>query len=369
MGDDFYGREPEIAKAKEFLANNNLMLAAPRRVGKTSVARRIQSEMSHLGWNTVFMDLEGIGSISEFFKELNAILYSLPEVSASSKVKNLLSSFAERLEVSIPLIGTEISFSSILSDSFSQLEGILTSYQNQTLIIFDELTVFLQTLAGANNETIEDAHLFLNKFRAIRLATSSCCRWMVCSSVGVRNFTNTHSLSDTINDFMDFPLGAYEDHEAQGLIYALCSATNRMVNGEVCEHIMQRIGWNIPYFIQLLVSDLPTGEISKPMVDEAYCRLIETSAFDTLIERLRREYGDNKRIAEGILTYLCVKTTPTSREQIFNFVSGKILNLETDQLGFVLKALVVDGYLHKSHDGYVFRSPLLRDYWKSTFVD
>lgn len=35
VGEDFFGREVELKKAESLIRDNNLMLAAPRRVGKT----------------------------------------------------------------------------------------------------------------------------------------------------------------------------------------------------------------------------------------------------------------------------------------------------------------------------------------------
>jgi ATP-dependent protease HslVU (ClpYQ) ATPase subunit len=41
VGEDFFGREVELRKAEALIRDNNLMLAAPRRVGKTSFARKM----------------------------------------------------------------------------------------------------------------------------------------------------------------------------------------------------------------------------------------------------------------------------------------------------------------------------------------
>ena len=57
VGEDFFGREVELRKAESLIRDNNLMLAAPRRVGKTSFARRLIDTLSSKGWNTIFIDL------------------------------------------------------------------------------------------------------------------------------------------------------------------------------------------------------------------------------------------------------------------------------------------------------------------------
>jgi len=47
-GNDFFGRTKEIERAIELLEDgNNLILAAPRRVGKSSFARKLIEEMNN----------------------------------------------------------------------------------------------------------------------------------------------------------------------------------------------------------------------------------------------------------------------------------------------------------------------------------
>ena len=46
VGEDFVGREVELKKAESLIRDNNLMLAAPRRVGKTSFAKRLIDTLS-----------------------------------------------------------------------------------------------------------------------------------------------------------------------------------------------------------------------------------------------------------------------------------------------------------------------------------
>ena len=69
IGEDFFGRWNELKKAEVLIQDNNLMLAAPRRVGKTSFARRLKDVQSAKGWNTIFIDLEEINSVTHFFPD------------------------------------------------------------------------------------------------------------------------------------------------------------------------------------------------------------------------------------------------------------------------------------------------------------
>ena len=368
VGEDFFGREIELGKAEALIRDNNLMLAAPRRVGKTSFARRLIDTLSSKGWNTIFIDLEEITSIDHFFNAFYGELVKLPETKVVEKVKAKMKKWLSGIELSttgLPVKAT-VKMESSDNNDFKDLADILNTLDNHTLVVFDELTVLLKSLSDKNDNE-QTVRTFLNQFRAMRSATSEKCSWLICSSVGVRNFTTQHNLSDTINDVADFELGAFSNEEATKFISILAEAIGIEVNAEIKCYILDKIGWNIPFFIQLLLSRLPVGEITKADVDDAYGHLLQTGSFDTWHERLNIEYGNNKDVAKLILKYLCVNVDGKTRDEIYNHIYAKIPSFEDDEMGLLLRALMTDGYLVKDGEQYKFRSPLLRDYWKETY--
>ena len=368
VGEDFFGREEELRKAESLIRDNNLMLAAPRRVGKTSFARRLIDMLSSKGWNTIFIDLEEITSIDHFFNAFYGELVKLPETKVSEKVKAKMKKWLSGVELSttgLPVKAT-VKMESSNNNDFKDLADILNTLDNHTLVVFDELTVLLKLLSEKNDNE-QSVRTFLNQFRAMRSATSQKCSWLICSSVGVRNFTTQHNLSDTINDVADFELGAFSNEEATKFVTILANSIGIEVNARIKRYILDKIGWNIPFFIQLLLSRLPAGETTKADVDEAYGHLLQTGSFDTWHERLNIEYGNNKDVAKLILKYLCVTIDGKTRDEIYNHIYAKIPSFENDVMGLLLRALMTDGYLVKGGEQYKFRSPLLRDYWKETY--
>lgn len=368
VGEDFFGREEELRKAESLIRDNNLMLAAPRRVGKISFARRLIDTLSSKGWNTIFIDLEEITSIDHFFNAFYSELVKLPETKVSEKVKAKMKKWLSGVELSttgLPVNAT-VKMESSDNNDFKDLADILNTLDKHTLVVFDELTVLLKSLSDKNDNE-QDVRTFLNQFRAMRSATSEKCSWLICSSVGVRNFTTQHNLSDTINDVADFELGAFSDEEATNFVTILAESIGIDVNAEIKRYILDKIGWNIPFFIQLLLSRLPAGETTKADVDEAYGHLLQTGSFDTWHERLNIEYGNNKDVAKLILKYLCVTIDGKTRDEIYNHIYAKIPSFENDEMGLLLRALMTDGYLVTDGERYRFRSPLLRDYWKETY--
>lgn len=368
IGEDFFGREVELGKAESLIRDNNLMLAAPRRVGKTSFARRLIDTLSSKGWNTIFIDLEDITSIDHFFNAFYGELVKLPETKAVEKVKAKMKKWLSGVELSttgLPVKAT-VKMESSYNNDFKDLADILNTLDNHTLVVFDELTVLLKSLSEKNDNE-QAVRTFLNQFRAMRSATSEKCSWLICSSVGVRNFTTQHNLSDTINDVADFELGAFSDEEATKFVSTLAESIGIEADAKIKRYILDKIGWNIPFFIQLLLSRLPVGEITKADVDEAYGHLLQTGSFDTWHERLNIEYGNHKDVAKLILKYLCVNVDGKTRDEIYNHIYAKIPSFENEEMGMLLRALMTDGYLVKDGEQYKFRSPLLRDYWKETY--
>lgn len=60
-GDDFYGRTEELSRAHKYLdTNHSLVLSAPRRIGKSSFAKRLIQDKQAEGWKCSYIDLEGV---------------------------------------------------------------------------------------------------------------------------------------------------------------------------------------------------------------------------------------------------------------------------------------------------------------------
>ena len=193
------------------------------------------------------------------------------------------------------------------ADYFSILADVLNELEHHTLVVFDELTVLLESLLGKDNDE-QAVRTFLNLFRALRSATSEC--------------------------------------------------TN---------YILNKIGWNIPFFIQLILSRLPVGKATEADVDAAYDSLLQTGSFDTWHERLDREYGKNNKSSKLILQYLCISLEGKTRDEVFNHTHAVYPEMDTYEFGLLMRALITDGYLVNVGGRYKFRSPLLRDYWKVTY--
>jgi hypothetical protein len=115
---------------------------------------------------------------------------------------------------------------------------------------------------------------------------------------------------------------------------------------------------------------LESRELKIPVVSEAYNMLVEEDEFNTWIERIDEQYGDIRDMAFVVLRHICQEREGTKRESLVNVINAKVHDDEKAELIVVslLYMLKNDGYLIEKDRLYIYRSPLLRDFWFNRFV-
>lgn len=378
-GDDFFGREKELVFAwKHIQRGNSLILSAPRRVGKSSLAKKILKEAKDVGWNTLEINLEEIkseeGFVKIFLEKLtNQTWWSKFKDDSSKKITQLLDSIKPSLEYEGAKATLE--WKSSKDDIYENLKRLL-DHEKETLIMVDELTVLLGSFID-NDEVNgkKNVEFFLNWLRSFRQISGTKIRWIFCSSIGIDNFTNQHNLSYTFNDVNPYPIAEFKREKGNELLKELAKSDELDIQDEIINHMLDKIGWLLPYFIQILYSkfyhlvQVNDNEISIETVDEAYSLLLNEKHLNTWEERLN-EYNQYEIHARDLLKKLSNIKEGESRSILFTFLNSKIKNQERTEviLNKLLYMLQNDGYLIESDSKYAFRSPLLRDFWFKRFV-
>lgn len=374
-GDDFFGRKKEINKANRLLDGaHSLLLSAPRRIGKSSFAKRLIEEKKAEGWKCIYIDLEGTTTEEGF---LHLIIESFNK---NGIWKHVAEGFSKRLsavvesieKVSIGPIGFNLNRKEEEEDLYKNLKELI-KHDEDTFIVIDELTLFLSVL-NKKEEGKEKVSLILNWLRSLRQVSNTKIRWLFCGSVGLRNFTATMNLGYTINDLTEFNLDELSRDEASGLLTALCKSEKIEMSDELIKYTLDKIHWNIPYFIQIIFSKIAEdyeGEITREYIDNAYHKLYTGSYLNTWSERLT-EYNEFETPARKILKLLSTQPAGTERESLLNYLMTGLdaSNIEKMDLTLskVLEMLGNDGYIINKGSVRAFRSPLLRDYWFNKFV-
>lgn len=374
-GDDFFGREKEIRQANRLLdRNHSLLLSAPRRIGKSSLAKRLIEEKKAQGWKCVYIDLEETTTeegflrlVIEAFKK-NGIWKQFAEGMSKG-----LASVLDRIEkVSVGPVDFNICKKEEQEDLYKNLKELI-KHEEDTFIVVDELTLFLGILNKSDNGA-EKVAFILNWLRSLRQVSKTQVRWLFCGSVGLRNFTSAMNLGYTINDLTEFSLDELTRKEAIGLLRGLCRSEDINMSEECINYTLDKLQWNIPYFIQVIFSKLAEdygGKITQENIDVAYDKLCSENYLSTWSERLA-EYREYEVPARQILKSLSTQSSGMERDSMLDILMTDQDVSMREQIDYtlskVLEMLENDGYIIKKNTTRAFRSPLLRDYWFSKFV-
>lgn len=380
-GEDFYGRYNELKQAHRYLNEcQSLLLSAPRRIGKSSFAKKLIADKLAQNWKCVYIDLQGIATKEAFLRKL---IDSFTGADMMEKTGKKVKEFKEAFfsianSVELGKIKIDLNHRGSLESMYNRLSETF-DYEQDTLIVIDELPLFLGKLMGNDGENRDEVEFLLNWFRAIRQHENSRLRWLFCGSVGLRNFTTHYRMSQTINDLADFDLGALTDEEARGLINALAQSYQLSMTDEVINETLSLLQWPIPYFIQLLIDRLISRNqnyeeaiIRIDDVEIALDELSQSDYFMTWYERLY-EYRNLEPIARLVLNNVSVAEAGLPKETLLQIaMKGRESTDEpemNDNLAKVLEMLEHDGYIMRSENSRKFRSPLLRKWWKYKFLD
>jgi hypothetical protein len=375
VGDNFFDRTLDLARIWHRLQSNSTLLLAPRRVGKTSLLHRVRETADEHGVRAVYV------SVADRSREIDFIGKLYEEIGKLESGGKAIRATVRRLGRRLPrLRKIEIAkvFSAELADEsageWQELGDALLRALQETdqrwVLLVDELPLFvLRLLAHGRDRT----RAFLNWFRETRIdqAAGLSVKWLLAGSIGLDTVAARLRLGDTINDLAIESLGPFSREDADRFLEELAKSHGLTLTADVRAHVLDRIGWPIPFHLQLVFSALVDLGQPRPSVadaEQAYRRLLEPTRkahFDWWVQRLHEELGKiDAEHALGVLAAVARAEDGASRT-----IVAEVLRAQgaTDEAfhRFLLDVLENDGYLVMSEGHYVFRSPLLRDYWRA----
>lgn len=374
-GPDFFDRVKEMDTYWRDLETDNLLLLAPRRVGKTSLMRKMAGNADAYGFQTIFADVSDCSDEQHFVQRLySAVLDTeagdrlwngIKESWLGKTMKRVRkiggAGFSLEFDADTPSwtrLGEE------LADALSQLDGAW-------LIQVDELPVFVLKLlnqdAPADRARVRE---FLYWMRRLRLQYTGL-RWMLAGSIGLDTVAARLNIADAINDLHIAKLGAFDEPTALALLQALATEHRVELGEAVRRHIVSRIGWPAPYYLQLVFHELRCmqGAVTEVDVDRAIEDLLSPyhrNTFDYWRQRLHDELGTDH--AENAVTILnqCCRVPEGATRSTLNLALSRTLTdirMREEETRYLLDVLQNDGYLVETEDHLLFQSPLLREYW------
>lgn len=374
-GRDFFNRVNEIEAFWRDLETDNLLLLAPRRVGKTSLMRKMEENAGEHGFSPVFVDVSDCADELRFVERLYV---SILETNAGDRLWNRvkeswLGQTIQRVQkiggagFSVEFRANDAAWSRLgeeLADALSRLDG-------RWLIQIDELPVFVLKLLN-QGEAAQRARVreFLYWLRRLRLEHGNV-RWMLAGSIGLDTVTTRLNMADSINDLRIGALGAFDETTADDLLGALAEAYEKVLTPVVRKHVIVRAGWPAPYYLQLIFHEIRDveGRITKADVDRAIEGLLgpkHRNYFDYWRQRLYEELGrTDAELAVAVLNAACREPAGVTRTALNHSLASAISEAEAreEKLRYLLDVLHNDGYLVEVRGRRHFQFPLLRDYW------
>lgn len=388
-GENFFGREEELADLWRYLEENHVALAGPRRLGKSSLLVRLSEEAEGKGVFARLVDVEGLDSAAGF---VTALEQAYPDEGLSRHVSTLRQgvnkAFAvfKKVEFKGPGgIGGGIEFQPLPDRPWAQDAGKLEQrlYDKQVLLLVDEFSVFLEKLIAKHPDDVEP---FLGWLRRWRLGAGGC-RFVFAGSIGINALLERHRMSTWLNDCHPYELPPFRLGLAKRMLIHLAGQEGWTLSEQLAQLLCEKTGWLSPFYLNLLLDeatkagrdrlledtssdpDSAKKTLQEQDISDAYDRLLaKRSRFIHWYQRLSRDLSPpEEAFALPILRYVAKAQEAVSRKQILARLTKQEADPEAraERLSGVLAYLQENGYLGEDREGRLaFLSFLLRDYWK-----
>ena len=391
--DDFWFRKDFIEDLWEALEKHNVLLLAPRRIGKTSVMYRMLDYPKD-GLLVIHMNVEDIENPDDFFIALvDAINEHQPDYLRKilTATTGFLKGVFDRIEsieaydLKLQLRKAEDSRKDWQDKLQELLERVLNSSQ-KVLFIVDELPDMLNSIMRSLPEEYEK---FLHWFRKTReRSLEGEVRWLVGGSVNLIAALDQQGKVKLINDLKIEPLLPFTREEVEKYVTEMLKQKGVTFDDTTVPRIWELLGSPIPLFLQMLTQEIHrvwkrnrSETVTADTVTEVFNKaLLGEMARDKLQHyrsRIPLYYPEKEQEATYyLLNKLSLSEDGITRDTLFNLYrkiegkktarrTGPALNQAFQGLLMYLRS---DFYIEETGDGkYDFASRLLKTWWKKYY--
>jgi len=358
---------------KHVAAGEHLLMAAPRRVGKTSFMRDVE-EHTEPGFHPIYLIVESVGEEKELFRKLYA--KAIEMVSEKVELGTKLGSLLKRLKVDFGPDGVKLSAAD--PDGFNDLLTLLKGLPAKEHFVFlvDEFSQAVENVRKRHGA--EAAVALLHKMRELRQDPQVVkhVSFVFAGSVGLEQIVGKLNSSHAINDLLPFDLPPFTAKEAHELIDRILQGSGVEMPDNVREHLLNKLVWLIPFFIQVvmneveeLLNDEDTRSMTRKVIDQAFTKALgKRNYYDHWHQRLSILFDTAERRFAKELLNLCSGAKPLAMDKVHDL--GTTKHKLPDSYMDVVRSLLHDGYLVRGTDARTLRfaSPLLMHWWAQTIA-
>lgn len=373
--DQVYGRDRLISGYWETLAQQSLLLLAPRRIGKSSICTRMVANPP-AGFEARMRSLEGLPRASDLVERLyDDVRALLPAkhrtfknlVAVLRAVGNTVQS--DQVTITVPPEDWRAHLDAILAD----LDAWGAEHGPVVVLIWDEFPLFIDGLVRAGHD--REAMQLLDALRAARQRHHHI-RTVFTGSVGlheiIAHLKRRGYGNEPINDVAGLVVPVLEPEAALGLARALVRGLPRagdVEQDELLANTLVRLSEGHPYVLQHLAWRLRVrGERSADAAEEELDALIDAPN-DPLdlghwLDRLAHHFDPGtEKLAWRLLDQLATAPAGLTAAELIQRLRMEDGATDTDRVRELLRALRRDQYLVRRDDKYRFLFAFLRQWW------
>ncbi|UTJ07819.1 AAA family ATPase [Arcobacter roscoffensis] len=372
-GNDFWDRNSEISIIwNKIDSGSHILLAAPRRVGKTSIMFNLLDNPKD-DYIVMYIDTESADNENEFWQKL---FNALQEEDFVNKLKSYSNTLFEKIKnIRIDKISTSgVTFGDgetlDYSEAFEKMIKDLDT-NKKLIIMIDE---FAQTVENIiKYEDTISAIKFIKRHRELRQnqKISSKVSFIYAGSIGLESVVSKLNGMKHINDLNSIKVNPLSFIESKQFISVLVSNLELKLDDTVINEFLKRVEWYIPFYIQLIIQEIKTitiednvNEVTVEILDKAINNALNhRNHFEHWRSKLKEALGINEfKFTKEMLNHISENNIMESLD-IINI--GVKYDLDDDEVKEIIHSLIHDGYINNNDNPkeYRFNSPILKMWW------
>ncbi|MDR0799151.1 MAG: AAA-like domain-containing protein [Dysgonamonadaceae bacterium] len=370
-GDCYYPRNEIVEQIwNELEKGSSILIAAPRRVGKTSVME-FMKDAEKENYKLIFSNIQGIDSADKFYERIYTLLLNC--LNKSNKAKKWFKNFLKSKSITeITLNG--LKFERKPTDFLKETNDLLVEINNnketgKIVLLIDELP---EVLFKINKTNSENAISILKNLRHWRQQPemNKKVQFVLAGSIGIHYAVNAiEQRNSDLNDLatIDFPPLLFSE-VCTYIDWATNTATIHY-SEELKNYLANKIAYYVPFFINIMLDEINkeakknnNPNISTKDIDKAFDKIVKNSDhFEDWKNRLKKYMPPgNFNFVNEILTHAAHRDK-ISLQEIYD--KAVKYNKTADYMDFI-HDLEKDGYITETNEKYVFISPFLSAFWK-----
>lgn len=259
-GEDYFGREELIESLWSRLQTDNILLAAPRRFGKTGAMYRMLDQ-PRKPFRPIYINVEDTTTAAGFMVELMAAL--LRDRHFSKLMQDVwqgakgFGGWLRSLPASIDVGGLKIGLreNTKVGEHWTaygdRVMDMLARRGPRLLLLIDEFAIMASSIQEQGQDEV--AH-FLRWFRSARLAPETRTRFVLGSSINLISTLEGMGLVDTVNDLWIERLKPFSPETSERFIEQIFASRGLPLSPDVKEAILHHLGTPIPYLLAVLLT-------------------------------------------------------------------------------------------------------------------